>query len=94
MNTNLSFLEIKDTTQNISDLMKKVQKSVARDIFKILVHQLRDQAFMIDTNQSEALGESCLSDLNIFGKKFDMDFLISTPNNLIEESERNIIKLI
>jgi hypothetical protein len=45
------FLGLKDTTQNISNLMMQVQEKVARDILIILVEQVRDQAFIIDTNQ-------------------------------------------
>jgi hypothetical protein len=66
---------------------------VAGDIFKILVHQLRDQAFMIHTNQSKVLGESCMGDSDIIGKKFDMDLLISAPKNFFENAKREIERL-
>jgi hypothetical protein len=73
--------------------MRQVQEEVAGDIFTILIEQLRDQAFIIDTDQSEILGESCLGNSDILGKDFEIDFPISTPKNLIEDAKQEIQRL-
>jgi Na+/phosphate symporter len=88
------YLGIKTHTQNISKLMKQVHKDVAEDVFIIFIEQLKDQAFRIDNDQSEILGESCLGDSDILGKNFEMDFLISTPKNLIEDAKQEIQRMI
>jgi septal ring factor EnvC (AmiA/AmiB activator) len=73
--------------------MKDVKDNVAKDVFMILIKQARDQALKIHTDQPEALGESYLGKTDIIGKKFDMDFMVSAPNNLIEEAKQEILKL-
>jgi hypothetical protein len=45
------------------------------------------------TRQPEALGKSYLGKTDIIGKELNMDFLVSTPNNLIEEAKQEILKL-
>jgi Na+/phosphate symporter len=77
----------------ISEKMKEVQDMVAKDVFMILIKQARDQAFKIQTGQPKATGESHLGKTDIIGKKFDMDFMVSAPNNLIEEAKQEIRKL-
>jgi hypothetical protein len=59
----------------------------------ILIQQLRDQAFIIYINQSKILGESYPGYSDILGKTFDMDFLISSPTNLIEDAKLEIQRL-
>jgi septal ring factor EnvC (AmiA/AmiB activator) len=76
----------------ISDIMKEVQDNVANDVLMILIKQARDQALKIHTGQPKALGESYLGKTDIIGKKFDMDFMVSAPNNLIEEAKQEILK--
>jgi Na+/phosphate symporter len=73
--------------------MKEVQDNVAKDVFMILIKQARDQALKIHTGQPKALGESYLGKTDIIGKMFDMDFMVSTPNCLIEEAKQEILKL-
>jgi hypothetical protein len=73
--------------------MRRVQHEVAGDVFTILIEQVRDQAFIIDTDQSEIRGESCQGNSDILGKDFEMDFMISTPKNLIEDAKHEIHKL-
>jgi hypothetical protein len=65
-------------------MMRQVQEEVAGDLFRIIIHQLRDHAFIINTGQSETVGKSCLRDSYIFDKDIEIDFLISTPKNEIE----------
>jgi hypothetical protein len=79
--------------QEISKKMKEVQDMVAKDVFLILIKQARDQVFKIRTDRPEATGESDVGKTNIFGKKFDMDFMVSAPNNFIEEAKQEILKL-
>jgi chromosome segregation ATPase len=86
-------LEIDDCIQEISKKMKKVQDMVAKDVFMILIKQARDQAFKVRTGQPEATGESHIGKTDIIGKKFDMEFMVSAPNNLIEEAKKEILKL-
>jgi Na+/phosphate symporter len=66
---------------------------VANDVLMILIKQARDQALKIHTGQPKALGESYLGKTDIIGKNFDMDFMVSAPNNLIEEAKQEILKL-
>jgi hypothetical protein len=73
--------------------MKDVQDNVAKDVLMILIKQARDQALKIHTDKPEALGESYLGKTDIIGKKFDMDFMVSAPNNLIEEAKQEILRL-
>jgi chromosome segregation ATPase len=86
-------LGIQQQTQRISEDMRKVQDKVAKDVFMILIKQERDQALKIHTSQPEALGKSYLGKTDIIGKKFDMDFLVSAPNNAIEEAKKEILRL-
>jgi organic radical activating enzyme len=74
--------------------MKQVREEVAGDVFTILIQQLRDQLFIIDTGQSEIIGESCLRNSDILGKEFEIDFLISTQKNLIEDAKQEIQRLV
>jgi Na+/phosphate symporter len=74
-------------------LMREVHQEVAGDVFTFLIEQLSDQAFIIDNDQSEILGESRLGDSDILGKYFEMDFLVSTPKNLIEDAQQEIHRL-
>jgi hypothetical protein len=71
-------------------MMRQVQKEVARDVFNILIQHLRDQAIIINTGQPEILGESFLKNSDIIGKEINMDILISTPKNLIEDAKQVI----
>jgi TolA-binding protein len=73
--------------------MREVQELVAQDVFMILVQQLRSQAFKIYTGNPEALGESCLGKSDIFTETFIIDFLISTPQNLIDNADKKIRNL-
>jgi hypothetical protein len=73
--------------------MREVHQEVAGDVFTFLIEQLSDQAFIIDNDQSEILGESRLGDSDILGKNFEMDFLVSTPKNLIEDAQQEIQRL-
>jgi transcriptional regulator CtsR len=91
---NFSPLGIKNHTQLISNMMRQIQEEVAGDVFNILIEQLRDQAIIINTDQPEILGESSLKNYDIIGKDFNMDFLISTPKNLIEDAKQKIQRLI
>jgi hypothetical protein len=75
-------------------MMRQIQEEVAGDVFNILIEQLRDQAIIINTDQTEILGESSLKNFDIIGKNFNMDFLISTPKNLIEDAKQEIQRLI
>jgi Na+/phosphate symporter len=79
--------------QEISKKMKEVQDMVAKDVLLILIKQARDQAFMICSDRPKATGESHIGKTNIIGKKFDMDFMVSAPNNLIEKAKQEILKL-
>jgi hypothetical protein len=74
-------------------MMRQIQEEVAGDVFNILIEQLRDQAIIINTDQPEILGESSLKNSDIIGKDFNMDFLISTPKNLIEDAKQEIQRL-
>jgi hypothetical protein len=74
-------------------MITKVKEKVAGEVFMILIQQLRDQAFIIDNDQSEALRESFMGDSDIFGKKFDIDSLISAPKSLIESAKQQIKEL-
>jgi Na+/phosphate symporter len=73
--------------------MRKVQDKVAKDVFMVLIIQERDQALKIHTSQPEALGKSYLGKTDIIGKKFDMEFLVSAPNKVIEEAKKEILRL-
>jgi hypothetical protein len=75
-------------------MMRQVQEEVAGDVFNILIEQQRDQAIIINTDQPEILGESSLKNSDIIGKDFNIDFLISTPKNLIEDAKQEIQRLI
>jgi hypothetical protein len=77
-------------TQRISKLIRKVQKLVAGDVFTIFIQQMRDQIFKIHTNNPDALGESYLGDSEIFKKNFNMDFIVSTPKDLIKNADIQI----
>jgi hypothetical protein len=73
--------------------MKAVQDNVAKDVLLALIKQARDQAITINTGQSEAYGESYLGKIDIIGKEFDMDFMVSAPGNFIEDVEQENFRL-
>jgi hypothetical protein len=86
-------LGVKSHTQKISDHIRAVQDKVANDVFMILIKQARNQAIKMNTGRPEALGESYLGKIGIIGKKFNMDFMVSAPDNFIEEAKQEIIRL-
>jgi predicted RNase H-like nuclease (RuvC/YqgF family) len=73
--------------------MRVVQDKVAKDVFMILIKQARDQALKMNTGQAEALGESYLGRIGIIEKEFDMDFMVSAPDDFIEEAKQEILRL-
>jgi hypothetical protein len=73
--------------------MRAVQNKVANDVFMILIKQARDQAIKMNTGRPEALGESHLGKIGIIGEEFNMDFMVSAPDNFIEEAKQEIIRL-
>jgi dsDNA-specific endonuclease/ATPase MutS2 len=66
---------------------------VAKDVFMILIKQVKGQALKMDTGRPESLGESYLERIGIIGKEFDMDFMVSAPDDFIEEAKQEIIRL-
>jgi hypothetical protein len=84
---------VKDQILKISEFMREVQDKVARDVFMFLVKQARDQAINIHTGQQEMIGERYLGKTDIIGKKFDIDFMVSAPNNFIDDIMEEIIRL-
>jgi DNA repair exonuclease SbcCD ATPase subunit len=89
----IQILGVKSYTQKISDHMREVQDKVAKDVFTILIMQARDQALKMNTGQAEALGESYLGRIGIIEKEFDMDFMVSAPDDFIEEAKQEILRL-
>jgi chromosome segregation ATPase len=73
--------------------MREVQELIAGDVFMIFVQQIRNQALKIYTNVNEEFGENGMGKSIIYTKKFEVDFLISTPKNLIEDAEEEILNL-
>jgi hypothetical protein len=61
---------------------------VANDVFMILIKQARNQAIKMNTGRPEALGESYLGRIGIIGKEFNMDFMVSAPDDFIEEAKQ------
>jgi hypothetical protein len=92
-NLKWDILGVNNHRLKISNFMEEVQEKVAGHAFMTLIKQARNQAFKIQTGQPEAIGERYLGKTDIFGKKFDIDFMISTPNNFIEDIEQEIIRL-
>jgi peptidoglycan hydrolase CwlO-like protein len=73
--------------------MRAVQDKVANDVFMILIKQARDQALKMNFGQPEALGESYLGRIGIIEKEFNMDFMVSAPDDFIEEAKQEILRL-
>jgi hypothetical protein len=77
-------------THNISKLMNQVKEEVVGDLFTIFIEHMREHIFIINTDQSEIRGKNCLENSDILGENFQMDFLISTPKNLIGDTKEDI----
>jgi hypothetical protein len=76
-------------------LKTNAHEQVAGDISYFLVEQLKNQAFMIDLEESDLKEDSCTSNSDIFDKLLKIDFIISTPENCIEDikqENKNLIK--
>jgi dsDNA-specific endonuclease/ATPase MutS2 len=89
----IQILGINDLTQKISDFICGVQDKVAKDVFMILIKQARDQALKMNTDRPEALEDSYQGMIGIIGEEFNMDFMVSAPDDFIEEAKQEIIRL-
>jgi serine phosphatase RsbU (regulator of sigma subunit) len=86
-------LGIKNHMLKIYDYMKEVKGKVANDVFMTLIKQARNQALKIYTGRPEAIGERYLGKIDIIGKEFNMEFMVSAPNNFIEDAKQEIQRL-
>jgi hypothetical protein len=74
--------------------MMQVQIEVDGDIVFKLVEQLKAQVLLIDLEEGESKGESLMSNSHIFDKSLNLDFVIPSPENNIEDIKQKIQNLI